>query len=145
MVYVLCQLLGSLAGLSILVAIVGRPCMTEAMEAGAKTSMSAGSYLLLNLVLTLMIVLVHLWAHEKAMFMGLPILVGFAYVTTTLVGAQMLSNDIPNFLRTFSLACFGIINRSHGLAALSCVGGAALATLIDVLVFEPRLWHDAVE
>merc|ERR1712025_411537 len=90
----------------------------------------------------ILLVLAHLWAHEKAMFMGTPILVGFAYIAATLVGLQMLGDEVPNMLRSFGLASVGAVGwEAAGTSSIGALVGALAAALLDTLVFEEKLWQ----
>merc|ERR1712232_403691 len=97
---------------------------------------------LLTAILTALLVLTHLWAHERAMFMGTPILVGFAYIAATLVGLQILGNDVPNMLRSFGLAAVGAEGwDAVSAASFGALCGSLAAVLVDALVFEELIWQ----
>lgn len=139
--YILAQLLGAMIAAALLLVAIGGACFVDAYQAVPTSTLPVGSCVLLEAILTMLIVLVHLWAHEKALFMGTPILIGFAYVAASLIGTIMLSNHVPNPLRSFGLAVVGV--GSWGQVGVDSVGalcGSLAAALVDMVVFEERIW-----
>mmetsp|Transcript_60191 Transcript_60191/g.107014 ORF Transcript_60191/g.107014 Transcript_60191/m.107014 type:complete len:125 (-) Transcript_60191:51-425(-) len=97
---------------------------------------SAGPRVLLQTVLSVIIVLVHVWTHERFMNMATPVLLGFAYIAVCLAGLQLLGQDVPNMLRSWSLAVVGI--RSWKFVWTSCLGticGSLVAVCLDWILF----------
>lgn len=132
------QLLGGAASAALLLGVAPtRRCYEDALSAGSNGQAPWGSQVLLQAALGFLLVLMHLWTHERLMNMAMPVLVGFAYIAACLAGLQILGQDVPNPLRSWSLAVIGIRSwSSAGSCWLGTLCGSLTAVAVDLAIFE---------
>ncbi|CAJ1418018.1 unnamed protein product [Effrenium voratum] len=135
--FIVAQLLASLLATCLAMVVVGRPCMEDNFTMMSDIMGPTMPRLLLFTILSLVIVLVPLWAHERQGSMAVPVLVGFSYIACSLAGLPQLM-DVPNLLRSFGLLLMGV--RSWNMCWPTMVGSifaALLAVAADRVVFAP--------
>ena len=133
--FMLAQILASLLAALVVLAISGRECLDDNFHMMEETMAPGGSRLLLEIILSVVIVLVPLWAHERQGLMAVPVLVGFSYIAVSLTGLPQLM-DVPNLLRCFGLLLIGVRNWSMVWPALlSTLIAAPLSVAVDTLLF----------
>lgn len=135
-VFVVMQLLASLLAALLALVAVGRPCLQDNFHmAMQQTILPAGSRLLLHVLLSMVIIFVPIWAHDRHKSMAVPVLVGFSYIACSLTGLPQLM-DVPNLLRTFGIFLIGVRNWSMvWTTALGSLLAAPLVVLLDMLIF----------
>eukprot|EP00438_Fugacium_kawagutii_P030420 Skav216205 [mRNA] locus=scaffold238:142130:142792:- [translate_table: standard] len=131
-IFMFIQVLASLLAALLALLTSGRPCLEDNFHMMKQTMAPAAVRILLEVILLLFILLVPLWAYERGS-MGVPVLVGFSYIATTLCGLPQLM-DVPNLLRCLGLMLIGVRNWSMVWpAAISAIIAAPVAVLLDIL------------
>mmetsp|Transcript_9317 Transcript_9317/g.17189 ORF Transcript_9317/g.17189 Transcript_9317/m.17189 type:complete len:270 (-) Transcript_9317:239-1048(-) len=130
------QLLASIFAAVLAMAVVGRSCIEQDFLMLSVDMAPPTGRILLQAILTLIVIIVPLWAHEQHGYAAVPVLTGFAYIATTLVGLQQLGHDLPNLLRSFGLFVLGVRNGSCvWTTAVGSLGGALVAVVLDLALF----------
>lgn len=134
--FMLAQILASLLAALMVLSISGRECLDDNFHMMEEAMMApGGSRLFLQIILSVVIVFVPLWAHERQGLMAVPVLVGFSYIAVSLTGLPQLM-DVPNLLRCFGLLLIGVRNWSMVWPALlSTLIAAPLSVAVDTLLF----------
>ena len=150
--YVIAQLSGAcLAGL-LVEATVGRQCHSEVIEMVMDHVMdySGGGALGLQAFLNLLLALIYLWTDRRNHLMAFPIIVGFHYASSFLIGLQILGLPVLNPTRAFGVAATALFLGEAELQlavwnelSVGWAGaflGVALAVSVDILLFADCLW-----
>ena len=154
--YIAAQLLGAcLAGLLIELT-VGLECHVDVLKTVHRHVMGdrVGA-VLLQAVLNLVLALIYLWTDRRNHLMAFPIVVGFHYAASFLVGLPMLGLPVLNPTRAFGVAATLFAHRkSDHLPTIwqdltagwaGALLGVVLAVGVDVLLFAHFLWGAAVK
>lgn len=131
-VFITIQLIASIFAALLASLTSGRQCLEENFHMMSATMAPASVRILLQVIFSLFIVFVPLWAHQRRS-MAVPVLVCFSYIAATLTGLPQLM-DVPNVLRCFGLLLIGLRNWSMvWTAAIGTLIAAPLAVLLDVV------------
>jgi len=140
--YLLAHATGAVIGAFMWKTIVDFECYHEVFTMRKPMVQQLESQLLLHAMLGLPIALVHLWAHQRLLSMGTPVLVGFAYIASTLVGFPLIAGVGGNPLRTVGLVAVGALPAKELVAALiGALLSGLLAAVLDLLIFGRTLWE----
>jgi len=147
LVYAVAQLTGAALGGALLYGSYSHGCLWDAYHTTAYEQgplKADGHRVLLSAFLSTIVVLVHMWAGQKLGSMACPILIGFTYIAATMMSNAAANQGSFNPLRAFGVASSGGIDWDDGPQWIDWIGsllGAAAAALLDVLIYEPRLWR----
>lgn len=151
LLYVVAQLVGAcLAGL-LIDSVVGRTCHNAVLEAVHHHVLRSWSgALILQAVLNLTLALIYLWTDRRNHLMAFPIVVGFHYAASFLVGLQMLGLPVLNPTRAFGVAANAFARGDSDLLPtiwedlnVGWTGaflGVGLAVAVDIMLFAECLW-----
>lgn len=155
LLYVIAQLVGACLAALLVEIIVGRPCAHKVLGDAHRHAMSntAGA-LLLQALLNLLLALIYLWTDRRNHLMAFPIIIGFHYAASFLIGLQPLGLPVLNPTRAFGVAALALAagNQYHSamlprtiwqdltVGWAGALLGVALAVGVDFLLFAESLW-----
>lgn len=137
------QLLGAIVGAQLVATTIESSCTSAALML-KHSNVSPGSQVFLHFILNFMLVLMHLWNHERFGYMPTPICVGFLYVSATLLTQNLLGGQVINPLRSFGLAAIGVITWDrHWEVWLGSLLASPAAAFVDFVLYG-QPWEGAL-
>ena len=136
------QCIGSVVGGALILGVLGGECFEQSFSSAgfANPGVASGRRVLLDTILSGLLSLIYLWVVKRSRFMPSPIIIGFAYICSTMLAYPITGMGNFNPLRSLGLAVGGANQQPKWEPWVGALAGSALAATLDALLFSPRLW-----